>query len=116
MTDARAWLGRADTLTNAATDGPWEADLTVVRYARRPDPRGGRVWTVIRTEPDAEFVAAARTGWPASNAGLRAVLDLAEEADEVARRAADNNPEWADAHSTMAACIRTAITTALEGA
>jgi hypothetical protein len=123
MTDAREWLTRAETLTNAATDGPWTyggqgwvfADAVDHGAFNRFDDLLADVKT---SDQDAEFIAAARTGWPASNAGLRAVLDLHAPKEGWPQVCAECNRValGSSLYSTWPCATVTAITTALEGA
>lgn len=108
------YLDHAQARTDAATDGPWEAewvdeDLSVragtARTVWNEEHTVGRPvsswkstdliyehntdgWPGEDESPDdgqryydAEFIAAARTDLPATIAALRAVLDLASDAD-----------------------------------
>ena len=131
MTDPRAWLDAVDARTNAATDGPWmtaPSKYVPGTYVHQDRPNGAPIIhaTAIK-QPDAEFIASARTDLPAATTALRAVLDLADMWDS----RADHDLEalktfpvevqdalygqaWDMKHK--ATYIRTAITTALEDA
>lgn len=91
MTDLTDRLDQIEARAEAATPGPWEADVTEVsQHWSRPKPwvtvvssevacmaycYGGSGRGIER-ETDAEFIAAARTDVPTLVAALRAVLDL----------------------------------------
>ena len=91
MTDLTDRLGQIEARADAATPGPWEADVTEVsQHWSRPKPWAtvvssevncmaycyGGSGRGIEREPDAEFIAASRTDVPQLVAALRAVLDV----------------------------------------
>jgi hypothetical protein len=78
---AAEWLGRAHAVTDAATDGPWEAldrwslGTTVVAPRQRDlivSEDGGV--PCLADPNDAAFIAASRTMLPAAVAAIEAVL------------------------------------------
>ena len=76
---------------------------------------GGSAKGVERAE-DAKFIAASRTDVPALLDLADAVLDLADELDRDGNAfMSDADPGRAKAAYAIAARIRTAVTTALEG-
>ena len=95
--------------TNAATDGPWEAEYSGEQgnCVLPPDARSTReavaVTRLYYQVADAEFIAAARTDLPAATTALRAVLDLLDQVD--------GEDEWSLVHTED---VRSAITAALE--
>ena len=76
------WLGKAERLDGAATEGPWavKAGEVVARVDESPWPPQIAYATAtgdVSFQPeDAEFIAWSRTALPAAVAALRAVADL----------------------------------------
>lgn len=128
MTDARTWLDLLDARINAAKAGPWYRQdgnaLPGPRWTGQPEWFIDSDATLIAyspiDEPDAEFIAHARTDLPAMSAALRAVLDLH------ARQPFDYNrmsfgqtvfpDECGTCHVTYPCVTVNALTTALEDA
>lgn len=81
--DPRTWLDEVDARTNAATDGPWriefadngEHELFIEEGSEELGCGGAQVAGWL-TEPNAAWIAHARTDLPAATTALRAVLDL----------------------------------------
>lgn len=106
MDDLTERLAEALAVCDAATEGPWEDDFggDIAQHWSRPEPwksivssevvcgaycQGGSAKGVVETA-DAEFIAHARTGYPAALRALQAVLELHRE--EV-RWTHEDNPE-----------------------
>lgn len=68
-----AWLDHAQQLDQAATQGPWEEDGSLI--GPRPGASVAQAWGV-RWKADGAFIAHARTALPAAVAALRAVSEL----------------------------------------
>ena len=81
MTDIQAWLDQGRTLTDQATEGPWEARSSEATMNDRAEWKIGKynrpqaLRSVMRGA-DAVFVADARTRLPQALDALQAVLDL----------------------------------------
>lgn len=127
MTDLTDRLDEIEARADAATPGPWEADVTEVsQHWSRPEPWAtvvssevhcmaycyGGSGRGIERETDAEFIAHARTDVPALVAALRAVLspdlDLADPP-----YAWETMDGWADGYETALGNARAAIAAAL---
>jgi len=78
MTDPRAWLDEAQRLAGNATPGPWWEDDQI--WAGRVED-GATIIAHPETDPDATFIAAARTDLPRALSALRAVLDLCDRSN-----------------------------------
>ena len=84
MNDPRETLNRIRKQAAAATEGPWEADgmegtITSKTDGLVTDPKGPYLVVdgiTMWAEPDAEFIAAARTDVPALLDALEKVLEL----------------------------------------
>jgi hypothetical protein len=106
VTAAEEFLDRADALAVSATVGPWQTGGTPrtggTYFGTVFDPddpqEPGVLLGTAATEPDAEFIAAARTDWPKANAALRAVLTGHREAGSTpegwAGRCAHDGYRW----------------------
>lgn len=117
MSNLTERLDEALAVCDAATDGPWYSETAILENSHTAvyytfhngdtmdrdliadvassPARDGR-------EPDAEFIAHARTGYPAALRALQAVLDLHH------RIPSGNEPPWSDWH--CAECIKDAET------
>ena len=96
MSDLTDRLDEIEARADAATPGPWEADVTEVsQHWSRPEPWAtvvssevhcmaycyGGIGRGIEREADAEFIAAARTALPKALDALEAVLALWPDTD-----------------------------------
>lgn len=78
--DIRAQLEQEREIIQSATDGPWEADPL---EGDLTGPEGGFVMEVLAwLDPDATFIAHARTALPIRNAQVEAVLGVIDEPQE----------------------------------
>lgn len=81
MTDVQAWLDQGRTLTDQATEGPWEARSSEVTMNDRSEWKIGKynrpqsLRSVMRGA-DAAFIADARTRLPAALDALQAIHDM----------------------------------------
>lgn len=94
-TTVTAWLDAKQALVDAATDGPWSANLDAADLPWVMSPHFEDIDDVVvvadsTSTPDARFIADARTTEPALIAALRLVQDIA--AKDIARQPDD----WAD--------------------
>lgn len=81
MNDIRAWLDQGRTLTDQATEGPWEASSSEATMNDRSEWKIGKynrpqVLRSVMRGADAAFIADARTRLPQALDALQAVLDL----------------------------------------
>lgn len=108
-------LGEIEARANAATDGPWRRYETVQADTFVLGPRGLLFDDVVSgptyARSNAEFIAHARTDVPALVAALRAVLEVADVADELASLDPDQECGLVHAHH-----LRSVIARRLRGA
>lgn len=82
MTDLTERLAEALDVCNAATAGPWEAEYSrdqgncVIPHDAKSTLEAVAVTRLYYQQFDAEFIAHARTGYPAALRALQAVLEL----------------------------------------
>lgn len=77
--DIHAQLEQEREIIQSATDGPWEADPL---EGDLTGPEGGFVMEVLAwLDPDATFIAHARTALPLRNAQVQAVMALHKPRD-----------------------------------
>ena len=92
MTDIQAWLDQGRTLTDQATEGPWEARSSEATMNDRAEWKIGKynrpqaLRSVMRGA-DAVFVADARTRLPQALAALQAIHDLHQPVEFVGHSA-----------------------------
>ena len=83
VTAPKPRLRDVEARAEAATEGPWRSGKDWIMGA--PSPSAVTLIAVTKGDgpqyPDATFIAASRTDVPALTAAIRAVLDLARDAD-----------------------------------